>query len=150
MDAFFAAIEQMDNPKLRGKPVLVGHDGSRGVVATASYEARPFGCHSAQPMAVAKRLCPQAIVVPGRHERYREISQKMFVILVAFSPIVEPLSIDEAFLDLSGTEQLLGPAPFVAARLKDRISTTAHLQFDSSGVVGSGWRSDFVLGDRFR
>jgi DNA polymerase IV len=121
MDAFFATIEQMDNPKLRGKPVLVGHDGPRGVVATASYEARPFGCHSAQPMAVAKRLCPQAIVVPGRHERYREISQKIFALLDAFSPVIEPLSIDEAFLDLTGTERLLGPAPSVAARLKERI-----------------------------
>ena len=67
MDAFFAAIEQRDRPELRGKPVLVGYDGPRGVVATASYEARPFGCHSAQPMAVAKRLCPQAIIVPVRH-----------------------------------------------------------------------------------
>jgi DNA polymerase IV len=121
MDAFFAAVEQMDHPPLRGKPVLVGHDGPRGVVATASYEARPFGCHSAQPMVVAKRLCPQAIIVPGRHDRYREISQTMFALLDAFSPVVEPLSIDEAFLDLTGTERLLGPAPSVAARLKERI-----------------------------
>jgi hypothetical protein len=78
MDAFFAAVEQMGNPQLRGRPVVVGHDGPRGVVATASYEARPFGSHSAQPMAVAKRLSPQAIVVPGRQERYREISRKPF------------------------------------------------------------------------
>src|SRR5437764_821221 len=78
MDAFFAAVEQMDRPELRGKPVLVGYDGPRGVVATASYEARPYGCHSAQPMAVAKRLCPQAIIVPGRHERYHGISRQVF------------------------------------------------------------------------
>src|SRR5436189_2492541 len=72
MDAFFAAIEQLDHPALRGKPVLVGHDGPRGVVSTASYEARPFGCHSAQPMAVAKRMCPQAIVMPVRFARYHD------------------------------------------------------------------------------
>jgi len=121
MDAFFAAVEQMDRPELRGKPVLIGHDGPRGVVATASYEARPFGCHSAQPMAVAKRLCPQAIVVSGRHERYSEISRQMFALLDQFSPVIEPLSIDEAFLDLTGTEKLLGPAAAVAREMKQRI-----------------------------
>src|SRR5882672_7436193 len=108
MDAFFASVEQLDQPELRGKPVLVGHDGLRGVVAAASYEARPFGCHSAQPMAAAKRACPQAIVMPVRSERYHEISQRMFAILDEFSPVVEPLSIDEAFLDLTGAERLLG------------------------------------------
>ena len=81
MDAFFASVEQLDNPALRGKPVLVGHDGPRGVVSAASYEARPFGCHSAQPIAVAKRLCPQAVIVPVRGERYREMSQRMFAVL---------------------------------------------------------------------
>src|ERR1035437_10844854 len=105
MDAFFAAIEQMTHPELRGKPILVGFDGPRGVVTTASYEARPFGCHSAQPMSVARRLCPQAIIVPVRHERYREISQQVFEILDGFSPRIEPLSIDEAFVDLTGTEK---------------------------------------------
>src|ERR1700710_3136338 len=108
MDAFFASVEQLDNPELKGKPVLVGYDGPRGVVATASYEARPFGCHSAQPMAVARRLCPHAIVVPGRMSLYRQVSDQLFEILAAFSPVVEPLSIDEAFLDLTGTERLLG------------------------------------------
>src|SRR5271168_2032370 len=106
MDAFFASVEQMDDPTLRGKPVLVGGDGPRGVVAAASYEARKFGCHSAQPMAVAKRRCPQAIVTPVRSERYREISNRIFEIFDQFSPLVEPLSVDEAFLDLSGTEKL--------------------------------------------
>src|SRR5271154_4467959 len=86
MDAFFATVEQRDHPELRGRPLLIGHDGPRGVVATASYEARPFGCHSAQPMVVAKRLCPQAIVVEVRHDRYRKISQHMFAILDEFSP----------------------------------------------------------------
>src|SRR5437773_5693188 len=118
MDAFFAAIEQLDNPPLRGKPILVGGDGPRGVVTTASYEARPFGCHSAQPMAVAKRLCPQAIVVPTRFERYRELSERMFEILESFSPLVQPLSIDEAFLDVSGSERLHGSAAEIARKLK--------------------------------
>ena len=96
MDAFFAAIEQLDDPALRGKPILVGSDDLRGVVTTASYEARPFGCHSAQPMAVAKRLCPHAIVVPTRFERYRAVSDELFEILESFTPTVQPLSIDEA------------------------------------------------------
>ena len=87
MDAFFAAVEQLDAPPLRGKPVLVGSDDLRGVVATASYEARVFGCHSAQPMAVAKRLCPHAIVVPCRFERYREISDRIFAIFESVSPV---------------------------------------------------------------
>jgi len=121
MDAFFASIEQMDHPELKGKPVLVGYDGPRGVVATASYEARPFGCHSAQPMVQAKRLCPHAIIVPVRHDRYGEISSQMFAILDDFSPVIEPLSIDEAFLDLTGTANLLGPAETAAQRMKDRI-----------------------------
>jgi DNA polymerase-4 len=121
MDAFFASVEQLDNPDLRGKPVLVGHDGPRGVVAAASYESRVFGCRSAQPMAVARRLCPNAIIVPVRHQRYRELSQAVFAIFDEFSPVVEPLSIDEAFLDLTGTERLLGEASAVAARMKSEI-----------------------------
>jgi DNA polymerase-4 len=121
MDAFFAAVEQREDPALRGKPLLIGHDGPRGVVATASYEARPFGCHSAQPMAVAKRLCPHAVILPVRMALYKQVSTRMFTILDEFSPIVEPLSIDEAFLDLTGSEAALGPAGEVARRLKDRI-----------------------------
>jgi DNA polymerase-4 len=121
MDAFFAAIEQLDNPDLRGKPILVGSDDLRGVVTTASYEARPFGCHSAQPMAVAKRLCPHAIVVPTRFSRYREVSDRMFAILDAFSPAVQPLSIDEAFLDVTGSLRLHGDAVEIARKLKQRV-----------------------------
>src|SRR3954465_7131350 len=108
MDAFFAAIEQLDNPSLRGKPILVGSDDLRGVVTAASYEARPFGCHSAQPMAVAKRLCPHAIVVPTRFSRYREVSDRVFDIFHDVTPIVQPLSIDEAFLDVTGSLRLFG------------------------------------------
>ena len=121
MDAFFAAIEQLDDPKLRGKPVLVGGDGPRGVVATASYEARPYGCHSAQPMAVAKRLCPHAVVVPGRYARYREVSEQLFEIFESFTPVVQPLSIDEAFLDVTGSERIHGPAVQIAAAIKRRV-----------------------------
>src|SRR5205814_8894356 len=98
MDAFYASIEQLDHPELRGKPVLVGYDGPRGVVAAASYESRKFGCHSAQPMAIAKRRCPQAIIVPVHFSRYREVSQRMFAIFDEFSPPVEPLSVDDAYL----------------------------------------------------
>lgn len=127
MDAFFASIEQLDDPNLRGKPVLVGYDGPRGVVAAASYEARKFNCHSAQPMSIAKRRCPQAVIVPVRFERYREISQRMFLLFDEFSPLVEPLSVDEAFLDLTGTEKLLGEADDVARRMKQRIRSELSL-----------------------
>lgn len=122
MDAFFAAVEQRDDPSLRGKPVLIGHDGPRGVVATASYEARPFGCHSAQPMAIAKRRCPHAIILPGRPAHYRDISQQMFTILESISPAIEPLSIDEAFIGLEGTRRLLGDPVDVARGLRRRIA----------------------------
>jgi len=127
MDAFFAAIEQFDRPELRGQPILVGSESRRGVVATASYEARPFGCRSAQPMAQAKRLCPHAIVVRPRGARYREVSTHVFEILRAFSPLVEPLSIDEAFLDLTGTEGLFGPAPEAAEAIRARIRSETGL-----------------------
>ncbi|HEX4794735.1 MAG TPA: DNA polymerase IV [Humisphaera sp.] len=127
MDAFFASVEQLDNPALRGKPVLVGHDGARGVVAAASYESRVFGCHSAQPMSIAKRLCPSAIIVPVRGERYREISRHVFDIFNQFSPVVEPLSVDEAFLDLTGTSRLLGEPRGVARKIKDTIKAQAGI-----------------------
>ena len=121
MDAFFASVEQLDDPALRGRPVLVGHDGPRGVVAAASYEARAFGCHSAQPMVRAKRCCPKAIIVPGRGARYREISQRVFAIFEDVTPLVEPLSIDEAFLDVTGSVHLLGRPPAIARLIKQRI-----------------------------
>lgn len=123
MDAFFASVEQLDNPDLRGKPILVGSDRLRGVVTTASYEARPFGCHSAMPMAVAKRLCPHAIVVPTRFARYREMSDKVFDILELFSPTIQPLSIDEAFLDMTGSERALGAPERVAWKIKELVSS---------------------------
>ncbi len=121
MDAFFASVEIRDNPALAGKPVLVGGTGRRGVVAAASYEARKFGCRSAQPTAVALRHCPHAIVLPGRHTRYQAVSREVFKIFARFSPIVEGLSIDEAFLDLSGTQKLLGPPLQVAEQLRATV-----------------------------
>lgn len=131
MDAFFAAIVQLDQPELRGKPILVGHDGPRGVVTTASYEARPFGCRSAMPMAEAKRRCPEAIVVPVPGERVREMSGKLFEVLHQFSPLVEGMSVDEAFVDLTGTERLLGPPPETAARILASIHD--ELELTASG-----------------
>ena len=136
MDAFFAAVEVRENPALAGKPLLIGHDGPRGVVATASYEARRSGCHSAQPMAVAKRLCPHALVLPVRMELYAAASHRMFAILESFSPVVEPLSIDEAFIDLTGTERLLGEPIAVAGRIKQRIRAELNLT-GSVGLAGN-------------
>jgi DNA polymerase-4 len=127
MDAFFASVEQLDNPALRGKPVLVGGAGPRGVVAAASYEARKFGCRSAQPTAVARRLCPQAIVVKGNFARYREISQQVQTIFESFTPLVQSISIDEAFLDVAGTEGLFGPPTWIAQQIKNRIFSTTGL-----------------------
>jgi len=124
MDAFFASVEQLDNPGLRGKPVLVGGDGPRGVVAAASYESRIYGCRSAMPTAVAKRLCPHAIVVRGNFRRYREISQQVFQLFHDITPLVQPLSIDEAFLDVTGSIALFGDPVSIATTLRRRIHQT--------------------------
>ncbi len=121
MDAFFAAVEQRDNPELRDKPVLVGGTGARGVVSTASYEARPFGCHSAMPMAEARRRCPQAIVLPPDFRRYRDASEVIMGVFDEFSPYVEALSLDEAFLDMTGAEGLFGSPEAMARRLKKAV-----------------------------
>lgn len=121
MDAFYAAVEQMDRPELRGRPVLVGGTGRRGVVSTASYEARPYGCRSAMPMAVAQRLCPQALVLPPNFQRYQEISRIVMRALGSFSPLIEPLSLDEAFLDMTGAEGLFGPPADMARRVKKAV-----------------------------
>ncbi|MBO6513868.1 MAG: DNA polymerase IV [Phycisphaerales bacterium] len=118
MDAFFASVEQRDHPELRGKPVLVGGDGRRGVVAAASYEARKFGCHSAMASSVAKRLCPDAIFVKGSHGVYKQVSRQVFEILERFSPAIEPVSIDEAYLDVSGSTHLFGTGLEIAIKIR--------------------------------
>ena len=127
MDAFFASVEQLDRPELRGKPVLVGGDGLRGVVAAASYEARAFGCRSAQPMAVAKRLCPHAVVVRGSYSRYSDISNHVFEILHRFTPLVQPVSVDEAFCDVTATQPHFGPAEQIAAEIRRVVKAETGL-----------------------
>lgn len=121
MDAFYASVEQLDDPKLRGHPVIVGPRSKRGVVLTASYEARPFGVGSAMPMVKALRLCPDAIVVPPRFERYTELSARIMEVFEDFSPDVEPLSLDEAFLDMTGSEHLFGPPRRMGEKIKAAI-----------------------------
>jgi DNA polymerase-4 len=126
MDAFYAAVEQVDNPELRGRPVIVG-GSRRGVVSAASYEARAFGVHSAQPMFQARKLCPQGVFLPVRMARYREVSQRLMDILTGLSPLVEQVSIDEAYLDLTGVETVHGPLPELARRLKAEIKEQTGL-----------------------
>jgi DNA polymerase-4 len=122
MDAFFAAVEQRDNPDYRGKPVIIGaQPGSRGVVATCSYEARAFGVHSAMPISHAYRLCPQGIYVPPRMEHYSKESQKIMEEFYDFSPTIIQVSIDEAFIEMTGTEGIFGPTRDAAMLLKARI-----------------------------
>ncbi len=139
MDAFFAAIEQRDRRELQGRPVLIGGTGPRAVVSTASYEARPFGCHSAQPMAEARRRCPHAAVVKPRGHVYRDVSQQVFAILENFTPTVEPLSIDEAFMDVTGSVRLFGGAVAIAQairqRIRDELSLTASVGVAPSKFV---------------
>src|SRR6267142_4039952 len=128
MDAFFVSVELLDRPELYGKPVVVGgRPDQRGVVSAASYEARNFGIHSAMPLRTASRLCPHAIFLDGHHDKYSEWSDRVASILANFSPTVEMVSIDEAFLDLAGTERLHGP-PFAAAhKLLRMITATTGL-----------------------
>ena len=121
MDAFYAAVEVREDPSLAGKPVIVGHRGRRGVVSTCSYEARKFGVRSAMPSVTAERLCPGAVWLPGRMELYVEVSRGIRRILETASPLVEPLSIDEAFLDLTGIARGLEEGRAVARELKERI-----------------------------
>ncbi|MFO7494705.1 MAG: DNA polymerase IV [Desulfobacterales bacterium] len=127
MDAFFAAVEQRDNPELQGRAVIVGGLSDRAVVTTASYEARRYGVHSAMPMFQARRKCPHAIIVAPRKKRYKQVSQAIMGLLQEFTPLVEPVSIDEAYLDITGCERLFGPPPLLAARIKARIRETVAL-----------------------
>lgn len=121
MDAFFASVEQRDNPELRGKPIAVGFDGPRGVVSTASYEARPYGVHSAMSMAQAKRRCPQLIVVPTHFEKYKEVSQQIHAVFHEYTDLVEPISLDEAFLDVTDNKKGIELAVDIAKEIKQKI-----------------------------
>jgi len=135
MDAFYASVEQRDNASLRGKPVIVGGHARRGVVLAASYEVRPFGVRSAMPMARALLLAPGAVVVPPRHDVYADVSARVFDILASVTPLVEPLSLDEAFLDVTASRRLFGPAAEVARRLRARIADEVGLPA-SAGIAG--------------
>ncbi|MCX7780549.1 MAG: DNA polymerase IV [Negativicutes bacterium] len=134
MDAFYAAVEQRDNPELKGKPVIIGGAGNRGVVSTASYEARKFGVRSAMPMVQARRLCPQGIYLFPDHRKYARISAQIHAILDAFSPLVEPLALDEAFLDVSGMELIAADPVAIARQIKRRIRDELGLTA-SAGVA---------------
>jgi DNA polymerase-4 len=136
MDAFFASVEQRDDPRLRGRPVLVGGPSKRSVVCAASYEARPSGARSAMPMAEALRRCPDAVVVPARHARYAEVSADVFAVFRRFTPLVEGLSLDEAFLDVTASQSLFGDGVAIAHRIKDAIRSELELCV-SVGVASS-------------
>jgi DNA polymerase-4 len=134
LDAFFVAVERLRDPSLNGKPVIVGHPGNRGVVATASYEARKFGVHSAMPMVRARRLCPSAIIVPPDFSLYSEHSRRFRTALDEFSPEIEQTSIDEAYLDMTGAARLFGPPEAAARRLKGAVLERAGV----TASVGGG------------
>lgn len=148
MDCFYAAVEARDNPQLRGKPLAVGGspDG-RGVVATCSYEARQFGVHSAMPMGLALRKCPDLLIVRGRMEVYKQVSAEIKAIFTEYTDLIEPLSLDEAFLDVSGSQHLQGSATLIAQEIRQRIRDSQHLTA-SAGIapnkflakVASDWR----------
>lgn len=127
MDAFFASVEALENPDLRNRPLIVGGSGARGVVASCSYEARFFGVRSAMPSIRAKRLCPQAIFVDGQYHLYERYSSQMHEVLTSFTPVVEGISIDEAFLDVSGARRLFGDAEQIAHAVRSRLKSELGL-----------------------
>ena len=147
MDQFFAAVEQRDNPELKGKPIAVGHDAERGVVSTASYEARRFGVHSAQSIQVAKRLCPQLIIVEPHFQMYKEVSAQLHEIFHDYTDLIEPISLDEAFLDVTENKKGIELGVDIAREIKQRIFETTGLTA-SAGVsyckflakIASDWR----------
>ena len=127
MDAFYASVEQLDQPELRGRPVIVGGLGPRGVVSTCSYEARPFGVRSAMPTAQARRLCPDGVYLWPRMARYEEVSAQVFEVFHEMTPMVEGLSLDEAFLDVSASLRLLGSVEAIGRRVKEAIHERTQL-----------------------
>ena len=147
MDQFFAAVEQREDPELRGKPIAVGHDAERGVVSTASYEARRYGVHSAQSIQVAKRLCPQLIIVEPHFQKYKEVSAQLHEIFHDYTDLIEPISLDEAFLDVTENKKGIELGVDIAREIKQRIRETTGLTA-SAGVsyckflakVASDWR----------
>lgn len=136
MDAFFASVEILDNPTLRGQAVIVGGGELRGVVSAASYEARRFGVHSALPMLTARKRCPSGVFLPPRMGRYHEVSTQIMAIFLRFTPLVEPLSLDEAFLDVTDSERLFGPAAALAAHIRAQVRSEVGLTV-SAGVASS-------------
>ncbi len=135
LDAFYASVEIRDDPRLAGRPVVVGGNSPRSVVAAASYEARRYGVHSAMPMVRARKLCPELVVIPPRIGHYAAVSERFFAILGEYSPLVEGLSLDEAFLDLAGTERLLGPPEAAITRLRQQVKDELSLAC-SAGIAG--------------
>ena len=132
MDAFYASVEQRDHPELRGKPLVVGGGGNRGVVAAASYESRRFGIRSAMPMREARRRCPQLLQVPPRMSHYQAVSKRVFQVFREYTPLVEGLSLDEAFLDVTASLSLFGNAAKIAEAIKVRI----HRETELTASVG--------------
>ena len=136
MDAFYASVEQLDNPDLKGKPVIVGGTSKRGVVSAASYEARKYKIHSAMPIVQAMKLCPHGVFLPVRMKRYKEVSSKVFTIFKKYTPLVEPLSLDEAFLDVTASGKLFGKAEDIAREIRKEVLKETGLTI-SAGVAGS-------------
>jgi DNA polymerase-4 len=136
MDAFYASVEVLDDTSLRGKPVIVGGGMKRGVVAAASYEARKFGVHSSIPMAKARRLCAHGVFLPVRMERYKEVSDRVFGIFRRYTPLVEPVSLDEAFLDITASVRLFGPPEEIARKIRAEVRAETGLTV-SAGVASS-------------
>ncbi|GIS90676.1 MAG: hypothetical protein CM1200mP20_07170 [Pseudomonadota bacterium] len=139
MDAFYPSVEQRDDPALRGKPLAVGGSSARGVVAAASYEARKFGVRSAMPSFEARRKCPDLIFVRGNMALYKRESRRVFEIFQDFSPAVERLSLDEAFIDFTGTERLLGDPVEVGERLRRRVTTNWDCRYQSESGPSRWW-----------
>lgn len=145
MDAFFASVELLERPDARGKPAIVGHAGGRGVVTSATYEARRYGVRSAMPMSQALRLCPNAIILPPHYDRYTEYSRKVMDIFHEVTPLVEPLSIDEAFLDVSGARRLLGTPRRIAELIRSRVREETGLTC-SVGVAATKFMAKLASG----